>query len=159
MAMPRQDPRLNPDRLYDYESYLKVRQEYPARRRGRISTWVRLIPPIRLQYRMGLTLGLVVLVASLAAMAFFSADSARLAYAKQELNNSLGALTQSQSEAAGERVEIENSLFSGAAGSNAKVIYPGSTRYLVLTNIPQASGKRIVEELYPLSRRIIRLEP
>lgn len=159
MAMPQQDPRMNPDRLYDYESYLRIRQDYPTRRRNRVRGLAKLLPPIRLQYRMGITAGLVVLVASLAAMAFMSADSARLAYAKQELNDSLGALTQSQSEAQGERVEIENSLFSGTTESSAKVIYPGSTRYLVLTNIPQASGKRIVEELYPLSRRIIRLEP
>jgi hypothetical protein len=159
MAMPQQDPRVYSDRLYDYESYLKIRMEYPTRRRRRVNSWFKLLPPIRLQYKMGLTLGVVVLVASLAAMAFLSADTARLAYAKQELNNSLGALTQSQEEAAGEGVEIENALYSGAVDTTAKVIYPGSTRYLVLTNIPQASGKRIVEELYPLSRRIIRLEP
>jgi len=159
MAMPQQDPRVNSDRLYDYESYLKIRMEYPTRRRGRVNSWFQLVPPIRLQYKMGLTLGVVILIASLAAMAFLSADTARLAYAKQELNNSLGALTQSQEEATGAGVEIENALYSGAVDNSAKVIYPGSTRYLVLTNIPQASGKRIVEELYPLSRRIIRLEP
>jgi hypothetical protein len=92
-------------------------------------------------------------------MAFISADTARLAYAKQELNNSMGALAQSQAEASGEKVEIERALYSGEIDTTAQVIYPGSTKYLVLTNIPQASGKRIVEELYPLSRRIIRLEP
>ena len=59
----------------------------------------------------------------------------------------------------GEQVQYEHALYAGDVLSPAEVVYPASTKYLVLTNIPQASGKRLVEELYPLSRRIIRLEP
>jgi hypothetical protein len=158
MAVPRLDPRLNADRILDYETYRRVRLEFPGRRR-KLSGWRQYVPTIRSQYKLSVGAGLAVLVAALGLMAFFSADSARLAYAHQELRASLGALDQSQSEAVGEQVQYEHALYAGDVVSSADVVYPASTKYLVLTNIPQASGKRLVEELYPLSRRIIRLEP
>lgn len=157
MAVPCRDPRMNADRIYDYEMYLKAREEFPGRKK--VKSWYLYIPPVRLQYKLGLAAGLFVMVASLGLMAFFSADTARLAYAKQELNTSLGALEQSRAEALGEMVEVENALYAGEIDTSAEVTYPGTKRYLVLTNIPEANGKRIVEELYPLSRRIIRLDP
>lgn len=158
MAVPRLDPRLNPDRILDYETYRRVRLEFPGRRSA-AKGWRQYFPTIRSQYKLGLGFGLIVLTVALGLMAFFSADSARLAYAHQELRSSLGALDQSQAEAVGEQVQYENELYSGGVVSPAEVVYPISTKYLVLTNIPQASGRRLVEDLYPLSRRIIRLEP
>lgn len=158
MAVPRLDPRLNPDRIYDYEAYRRVRLDCPGRQRK--MGWLRQLRlPVRSQYKLGLGLGVAAVLVSLGLMAFFSADSARLAYAHQELRASLGALDQSQSEAVGEQVQYENALYAGGVISPAEVVYPSSTKYLVLTNIPQAGGKRLVAELYPLSRRIIRLQP
>lgn len=160
MAMPRLDPRVSSDRLYDYEAYQRLRDKMPARRkRSAVRNWYQYIPPMRVQYRAGLLLGVVVLLSSLALMAFYSADSARLEYSKQELEANLGKLAQSHSEATGEQTEHESALYTGDVISPAEVVYPSRTRYLVLTNIPEATGKRLVTDLYPLSRQIIRLDP
>ena len=160
MAVPRLDPRVSSDRLYDYESYQRLRERFPSRRRKHLAnSWWQYIPPIRVQYKIGMVLGTVVLLSSLAMMAFFSADTARLEYSKQELASSLGRLEQSKAEAAGEQTEQESQLYGGGVISPAEIVYPSRTRYMVLTNIPEADGKRLVDDLYPLSKEIIRLEP
>ena len=41
----------------------------------------------------------------------------------------------------------------------ANVVYPKDTNFVVLTNIENVGGERLVEELYPLSKRIIQVEP
>ena len=44
-------------------------------------------------------------------------------------------------------------------GQQANVVYPKDTNFVVLTNIENVGGERLVEELYPLSKRIIQVEP
>jgi hypothetical protein len=156
MSMVGLDPRLNPDRVFDYMDYRRLRESHPV---AKTLGMYRYIPPLRAQYKLGLGLGVLVLLASWLLTAFVTADAARLDYAQQEISANLGALEQAEAEAWGERVAQENELYAGAVVPAAEVVYPGRTRYLVLTNIPRATGKRLVAELYPLSRRIIRLEP
>jgi len=156
MAVQRHDQRLSYDRFYDYESARRLRED-----QGVASPQpgpFHFIPPMRAQYRLGLALAVVVVIASMFLAAYVHADTARLQLSEQEYGERLGALQQSVDEDWGARVEAENALYSGGVAA-AGVIYPTTTRYLVLTNIPQASGKRLVEELYPLSRNIIRLDP
>jgi hypothetical protein len=101
----------------------------------------------------------MLLLASVSALAFFSADNARLEYAEQEYGTVIDRLGQNSQEATGELIQGENSVLAGGVVPRAEVVYPGRIRYVVLTNIPAASGKSLVSQLYPLSRNIIKIEP
>jgi len=167
MAASRLDPRMNADRIYQYNEYQILSAAF-QRRKSR--AWYQFIPPLKrftlerrsvryLPYKLAVLAGLFVLVSSLTALAFLDADIARLEYVEQEYQVSLSGLNQSVSETAGDNVSRENAVFTGNGGSVSEVVYPAQTRYVVLTNIPQASGKNLVEELYPLSREMVTVEP
>ena len=83
----------------------------------------------------------------------------RVLIRQQEFNAALERLEQSKVEAVEDNTTAESSVLAGETVSPQEVVYPGATEYVVLTNIPDASGKKLVEELYPLSRQIIRVEP
>ena len=159
MALPRLDPRVNTDRIYHYEDYRVLSTSFPQKKK--LKWYERVIgrktrPTVRLlEYKIGLTLGVMVIVGAVAMGAFLDADTARLSYEKQEYQAKLLGLDQSTLEAKGAQLNQEQQVLSGTGIASADVVYPASARYLVLTNIPEAGGRRLVEELYPLSASII----
>ena len=168
MAVPRLDPRRNADRVYQYQDYQILQAQFGRRRKGPWYSFLPWVPnghsaphvAVRLlPYKIAFVTGIVVLCCSFAAMAYLEADTTRLIYQEQEFNAALERLEQSKVEAVEDNTSAESSVLAGENVSPQEVVYPGATEYVVLTNIPDASGKKLVEELYPLSRQIIRVEP
>ena len=159
MALPRLDPRVNTDRIYHYEDYRVLSTSFPQRKK--LKWYERLLGrktrcTVRLlEYKIGLALGMLVIMGAVTAGAFLDADTARLSYAKQDYQAKLLGLDQATTEARGAQLSQEQAVLSGQEVSSAEVVYPVSARYLILTNIPEAGGRRLVEELYPLSASII----
>ncbi len=169
MAVPRLDPRVNADRVYQYGDYQVLSAQF---KRSKRFGWLQYIPVVGelfstqpkiavrlLPYKLGLLLGITVLVAGLAALAFFSADTARLEYLQQENATSLAGIEQSLTDAMNENTQKQSEVFSGNGLAPHDVAYPALTNYLVLTNVPEADGRVLVEDLYPLSSKLIRIEP
>ena len=168
MAVPKLDPRYNHDRIYQYAEY-KVLAATFGRKQPR--AWYEFVNPFSrgkskprlairlLPYKLALSVGVLLLVGSMAVMAALQADTTSLEYAGQELSANLATLDQSIQEAVGAIIEAEGEVFSGGVVPPSEIVYPAVTKYLVLTNIPSASGKTLIRELYPLSKRLISLEP
>lgn len=166
MSALRLDPRSNADRLYQYNEYQVIAARF-ARRRP--APWYRRLlgksfdehrerrapRPIRLlSYKIGLGSGLLVIMASMSMYAWLNAENSRLAYEQQEAQRSLASLEQAHSEASESNLAAQSEVLSGV-NPDSGVVYPEVTDYVVVTNIPAASGKTLVEELFPLSRRVI----
>jgi hypothetical protein len=161
------DPRFSADRVFQYGDYQALAARYRRRRKnawyqdffralsGRRSRQVvRLLP-----YKLALGVGALTLVASLCSFAVLSADGLRLAYAKQDAENGIAGLEQAVSEAIEENAAGQTQVMTGATGNPESVVYPAETDFVVLTNIKHVSGEKLVEELYPLSQRVIQVEP
>lgn len=168
MSVPKLDPRYNRDRIYQYAEY-KVLAATFGRKKPR--AWYEILSPFNrgktkarfairlLPYKLAFATGILLLFGSLAVMAALQADTARLDYTGQEYSANLASLDQSIQEAVGAIIEAEGEVFSGGIVPPSEIVYPAVTKYLVLTNIPSASGKTLVRELYPLSKKLISLEP
>jgi hypothetical protein len=167
MAVQRLDPRHNVDRVYQYHDYQVLSARFARRKRSSWSMlpWlpaglsaprvaIRLLP-----FKIALTSGVLVLSCSFAAMAYLEADTTRLRYEEQNYAAAIDRLEQSKVEAVESNLSAESNVLAGGIVSPQEVVYPGATEYVVLTNIPDATGKRLVEELYPLSKKMIRVEP
>lgn len=158
MAVRRLDPRVNVDRIYQYTEYQVLSDTFKHRGRSRGPSWLsRKI--LHRPYIAGLIAGLLLLTLCLLLIAYLGAETTRLAYAEQGYTESLGGLDQSRAEALAANLRAESNVLAGGVLPAVDVVYPGSMTYLVMTNIPRADGCRLVRELYPLSRRIIRVEP
>ena len=162
------DPRHNSaDRIFQYGEYQQLAARYRRRKsytwyqdffslfggRGRARRAVRLLP-----FKLALGVGTMTLIASLCSFSLLSADSLRLAYAKQDMQNGLAGLDQAVSEATEQNAAGQTEVLTGEE-QQANVVYPKDTNFVVLTNIENVGGERLVEELYPLSKRIIQVEP
>jgi hypothetical protein len=162
------DPRSHSaDRIFQYGEYQQLAARYRRRKnyawyqdffslfgsRGRTRRAVRLLP-----FKLALGIGAMTLIASLCSFSLLSADSLRLAYAKQDMQNGLAGLDQAVSEATEQNAAGQTEVLTGE-GTQANVVYPKDTNFVVLTNIENVGGERLVEELYPLSKRIIQVEP
>jgi hypothetical protein len=169
MAVPRLDPRANADRIYQYEDYAVLSAQF---RKRKTNAWYKFIPilgkigegkprqAIRLlPFKLGLATGLLVAVAAVAALAFIGADTARLEYEQQDYNTSLAGLEQTLTEALSDNTSRQSEIFAGNGTLPSEVAYPVHTKYLVLTNVPEADGKTLVEQLYPLSSKVITIDP
>jgi hypothetical protein len=168
MSVPRIDPRVNADRIYQYGEYQVLSATF---KRRKASGWARFLgskpqakaprsPQLKLiPFRLTMVCGLLMLTAGLVAQAYFTADSVRLAYAKQELQAANAGLDQSIAEAISDNAGAQNAVLRGQKVTASEVTYPAQTQYLVLTNIPDASRARLVNQLYPLSKRIISVQP
>lgn len=169
MAVPRLDPRVNSDRVYQYGDYQVLSAQF---RRRKHYGWLQYIPIVGelvtsppkvairlLPYKLGMLMGVTALALGLGALAFFSADTARLEYKQQEYASSLAGIEQSLTDAMNENTQKQSEVFAGNGLAPHDVDYPALTNYLVLTNVPDADGRALVEELYPLSSKLIRIEP
>jgi len=163
------DPRsYSADRIYQYGEYQALAARYRRRKtqswyqdffslftgkKRRTRSAVRLMP-----FKLLLGAGSLLLIGSVCSFSMLSADSLRLAYAKQDMQNGLAGLDQAVSEATEQNASGQTQVLTGETGQN-KVVYPESTNFVVLTNIENVGGERLVEQLYPLSKRIIQVEP
>jgi hypothetical protein len=167
MSALRIDPRVNVDRVYQYGEYQQLLSRH---RRQKHMSWlekvaraiglkgrrrvVRLLP-----YKLAFGAGLGTMLLSLGAYAGLSADTARLQYERQDISANLASLGQAKVEAVESNTGAEMKVLQNAGAKQADVAYPARTEYVVVTNIPQAAGKRLVEDLYPLSKRLITVQP
>lgn len=162
------DPRSNSaDRIFQYGEYQQLAARYRRRKnyawyqdffsmlggRRRTRRAVRLLP-----FKLALGVGALTLIVSVCSFSLLSADSLRLAYAKQDMQNGLAGLDQAVNEANEENAAGQTQVLTGQ-DKQANVVYPKDTNFVVLTNIENVGGERLVEELYPLSKRIIQVEP
>ena len=164
MAVPKMDPRLTTDRVYGYGEYRVLKAAFGERRRRGLRAMQSNLLKGRavrlLGFKLVLALGIVAAVTSLAAMAAFDSDTMKLSYEDQQLQQGLGVRIEQQMEEAQQGlIESENELLAGDNKPAALINYEPATEYIVLTNISQASGKTLVEDLYPLSREVLRIEP
>jgi hypothetical protein len=167
----RLDPRTNGDRLYQYNEYQVIAarfarrrpaawwrrfllgQKFDERRDGRMPKAIRLLP-----YKIALSSAVLVLASSLGLYAWLSAETAQLSYDTQELRREMQGLEQARSSAIEDNLAEQSAVMNGATPGTG-VVYPAKTDYVVVTNVPEANGKRLVEELYPLSKELVRLDP
>jgi hypothetical protein len=168
MAVPRLDPRVSKDRIYEYGEYKVLSAQF--RRRGQSTLWERLSGrhavadkprrAVRLwNYGALLALGVVVMLGAAGVAAFLESDTVRLSYTQQDLQTSLAGMDQSLNEAAGQNLASESRVLAEKSAVPQDVVYPAQTKYVVLTNIPDVAGRNLVENLYPLSRELIRIQP
>ena len=168
MAVPRLDPRVSKDRIYEYGEYKVLSAQF--RRRSQTSFWERLTGrratadkprrAVRLwNYGALFGLGIVVMLGSAAVATFLESDTLRLSYQQQDLKVSLAGMDQSLNEAVGQNLATESKVLAEKSAAPQDVVYPAQTKYVVLTNIPDVAGKNLVEDLYPLSRKLIRIQP
>ncbi|MCB1218400.1 hypothetical protein KDL44_13500 [bacterium] len=164
MAVPKLDPRFTTDRVYGYGEYRILSAAFGERRHNGFRAWQRRLAKGRAVRLMGFKLlvatGVLAAVIGLAAMAAFDSDTMKLSYEDQQLSQGLGTkIEQQMEEARQDLIQSENELLAGDNKPAALVNYEPATEYIVLTNISQASGKMLVEELYPLSREMIKIAP
>ena len=166
-VVKRFDPRSNMDRIYQYSEYRNLSQVFRQRRE---KTWwgstapagrhKRIRKAIRLwSYKMALAGGVMLLSVGIATFALSESDKARLGYIQNDIRSGIAGLEQSISEAQGQNAAWESQVYAGDLNSKSDVVYPAAAPYVIQTNIPQAAGRTLVEQLYPLSRRIITVEP
>ena len=117
MSVPRLDPRSNVDRIYQYGEYQTLSATFKRRKpRGifrfvpaPLATRLRQRSAVRmLPFKLTLVCGMLASLLGLGAMAYFSADNVRLAYAKDELETSISGLNQSMAEEADTDVGVVN---------------------------------------------------
>ncbi|MCB1186259.1 hypothetical protein KDL29_03750 [bacterium] len=164
MAVPKLDPRFTTDRVYGYGEYKILSAAFGERRPNGLKAWQRRLAKgkaVRLfGFKLAIILGIVAAVIGLAAMAAFDSETMQLSYEDQQLSQTLGTRIEQQMEEAQQGlIQSENELLAGDNKPAALVNYEPATEYIVLTNISQASGKMLVEELYPLSKEMIKIEP
>ena len=164
MAVPKLDPRFTTDRVYGYGEYRILSAAFGERRRSGLQAVQSKLLKGRavrlLGFKLAMALGIIAAVTSLAAMAAFDSDTMKLSYEDQQLQQGLGVKIEQQMEEAQQGlIQSENELLAGDNKPAALVNYEPATEYIVLTNISEASGKTLVEELYPLSRKVLRVEP
>jgi hypothetical protein len=162
------DPRhLSADRIFQYGEYQALAARY---RRRKTQAWYqdffslftgrrRTARAVRFfRFKLALLAGSITLVGSLCSFSLLSADTLRLAYAKQEIENGLVGLDQAVNEAVQSNVEGQREVVNGEAKQD-KVVNPDKPSFVIITNIENVGGERLVEQLYPLSQRIIQVEP
>jgi len=162
------DPRSNSaDRIFQYGEYQQLAARYRRRKtqawyqdffsmfspRRRTRRAVRLLP-----FKLALGVGAFTLIASLCSFSLLSADSLRLAYARQDMQNGLAGIDQAVNEATEENAAGQTQVLTGQDAQD-KVVYPKDTNFVVLTNIENVGGERLVGQLYPPSKRIIQVAP
>jgi hypothetical protein len=164
MAVPRIDPRVTKDRIYEYGEYKVLQAQFGRRAapRSRGGIWIGTdtAPRRRRALSFGLLvgLGLAVMAACAVFAAWLEADSLRLSYKQQDLKMAIAAADQTLAEAVSANLATENKVLADS-GAARGVAYPAQTKYVVLTNIPAVSGGKLVDDLYPLSRKLIRIDP
>lgn len=167
MGVPKLDDRMSVDRIYPYGEYRKLQDKYGRRRapRGAMRPLVN-FPRVRRQganrirllpFKLITSVALTLMVAGIIALSFFRADMVRLAYAEQDLG--AARVDQSIYEAQGNVAAAETKIVSGGSAAASAVVYPNRVKCIVRTNIPDVDGKTLVEQLYPLSSEIIKIEP
>lgn len=163
----RLDPRVNLDRVYQYGEYQQLLSRYRRQRRmgwlERLARALGLRGQARvvrlLHYKLALGGGVLTMLLALGAYAGLTADTVRLQYEQQDLSANLAGLQQARMEAVEANSGAEMKVLQKGAAAQAGVGYPAQTDYVVVTNIPPAAGKRLVEDLYPLSKRVITVQP
>jgi hypothetical protein len=171
MSALRLDPRTNGDRLYQYKEYqviaarfarrrpapwwkrLLLGQRFDERMERRAPKAIRLLP-----YKIAMGSGLAVFMASIGMYAWLSAETAQISYERQELQKKVQGMEQARSAAVESNLADQSAVLNGTT-PNTGVVYPAQTDYVVLTNVPDANGKRLVEELYPLSKELVKVDP
>lgn len=164
MAVPKMDPRFTQDRVYGYGEYRILSAAFGERRPRGFKAWQRRINKgraVRLfGFKLAVAVGITAAVIGLAAMAALDSETMQLSYEDQQLSQGLGVKIEQQMEEAQQNLIVsENSLLAGEEKPAALVNYEPATEYIVLTNISEASGKMLVEDLYPLSREVITIQP
>jgi hypothetical protein len=169
MAVPRIDPRVTKDRIYEYGEYKVLSAQFGRKvgssRRARGETWIGTDTQSRLRARRGLSFALLVgicvvlLVASFIYAVWLQTDILRLSYAREDLNSAIAGMDQTLAEALSATLASQVLATSSGKTGAAAVAFPEQTKYVVLTNIPAMSGGKLVEDLYPLSRGLLRIEP
>jgi hypothetical protein len=164
MAVPKLDPRFTTDRVYGYGEYKVLKAAFGDRRRRGFRAMQQQVLKGRavrmVGFKLATALGIILAVTSLAAMAALDSDTMKLSYEDQQLQQGMGVKIEQQMEDAQQNlISSENELLAGENKPAALVNYEPATEYIVLTNISEAAGKTLVEDLYPLSRKVLRVEP
>ncbi len=164
MAVPKLDPRFTQDRVFGYGEYRVLSAAFGERRPSGLKAWQRRLSKARavrlLGFKLAVAVGVIAAVIGLAAMAALDSETMKLSYEEQQLSQGLGVKIEQQMEEVQQGlIQSENELLAGDNKPTALVNYEPATEYIVLTNISEASGKMLVEELYPLSRDMIRIDP
>jgi hypothetical protein len=166
MAVPRLDPRVSKDRIYEYADYKMLSTQFRKRAADRAQQrWSLPHPslqarrrPMRLTYGVLIGFAAAVILACIAFAVYLESDSLRLAYKEQDLKVTLASLDQAVAEAHSQNLGRESRVLAEGAVPQG-VVYPARTKYIVLTNIPAVQSGSLVADIYPLSRKLIKIQP
>lgn len=173
MAVPKLDPRVSKDRIYEYGEYKVLSAQFGRRRdlHGKALVhgggWIGTDTQARLKQRRGVSFGLLMVIGVLLLLASFAyavwlqSDTLRLGYAREKLKSAIASKDQELAEVLSAKLASESRVLAAANAANAPggMARPTQMKHVVLTNIPAVSGNGLVEELYPLSRGRLRVDP
>lgn len=165
-ANPAEQKVLKADRIYSYEEFHELRQKVGGSksRKGLISFKRRrqLVPfALRITYRSAMVTGAALLFLALGAYGILTTSVVNQSYKLVNVEKSLNNLSLAL---AGEEMannEARGKLVYSPENASALGLVPATkAQYIVRTNIPAKRGDaRTVDELYPLSKTIIQIEP
>lgn len=157
---------LRSDRIYDYDEFREVQARYGGRavRSSRLLDF-----EIRkqrrfefvLNYHKMLRIGIALLVLTVAAYGLLSTGILRKNFALEQKRKSLHNLSLNLEQQALANTKQREQLIHNQAAAAALGLTPlVKPTYIVRTNIPPRKPEaRTVDELYPLSHRLLTIEP
>ncbi len=165
-ASPAEQKILKADRIYTYEEFNELRQKVGGQkpRRGVISFKRRrqLVPfAVRITYRSAMVTGVVLLFLALGAYGILTTSVVNKSYKLTNVEKSLNNLSLALASEEMANKEAEGKLvYSSERASSLGLVPATKAQYIVRTNIPaKRRDARTVDELYPLSKTLIHIEP
>jgi|GEM_PF-2101122 len=165
-AEPAEANILRSDRIYDYDEFNELKERYGGR--PRLRTIIPFLPRrrlgplvLRVRYEVALIAGVLLLLGALItygvlATAVVNADY-RLTQTDKGLHNLSLAL---DGQVLANRQTKDKLVYDQNEATALGLVPPIKATYIVRTNIhPVKSGARTVDELYPLSDRILEVKP
>jgi hypothetical protein len=165
-AEPAEANTLRGDRIYDYDEFNELQSRYGGK--PRLQGIIPFLPKkrlgplvLRMRYEVALAAGVLLLLGAVLtygvlATAVVNTDY-RLAQTDRGLHNLSLAL---DGQVLANRQTKDKLLYSEKEAKALGLVPPIHAMYIVRTNIrPTTAGARTVDELYPLSDRIIEVKP
>jgi len=164
---PAELKQLRNDRIYDYDEFNSLRARYGGAPKLRPSIFGfrprrRLVPfTLRVRYETALAAGIVLLLASVVSYGLLATSVVNKDYRLLETNRNLHNLSLALGTEALENKNARDQLvYNGKVAKSLGLVPPLHAKYVVRTNIrPGCAGAKTVDELYPLSDRIIQIQP
>ncbi len=165
-AEPAEQRVLRTDRIYTYDEFAELRSRFGGRAKGKpIITFRkrhRVVPfVLRISYQTAIATGIILLIGSALTYGILSTTLTNKSYnlsdTKRSIHNLGLALASEKSDI---KQAQDKLIYDGTSAKTLGLALPTETKFIVRTNIkPVLMKARTVKDLYPLSDKVIEIDP